>query len=114
MAWIFQTQNGQLAREFFLTDELISIGRSSNNFIRLDETEICSQHAEIFSDRDHLGKNIYFLMDLNSKNGSFVNKNKISCKQLKHKDRIRLGSLAFTFIDDSTYKNKLNNETAST
>ena len=113
MAWIFQTKNGQLTREFFLKDELVSIGRSSNSLIRLDETEICSQHAEIFSDRDHLGKNIYFLMDLNSKNGSFVNKNKITCKQLKHKDRIRLGSLVFTFIDDSTYINTINNETTS-
>ena len=113
MAWIFQTRNGQLTREFFLKDETVSIGRSRNSLIRLDETDISSQHAEIFSDRDHLGKSIYFLMDLKSKNGSFVNKNRITCKQLKHKDRIRLGKLVFTFIDDLTNTNFINNETTS-
>ncbi len=111
MARIIQSENGQLTRQFLINDEHVSIGRSNTNLIQLDETIISSNHAEIFTERDHHGNDIYFLMDLNSKNGSFVNKSKVTCKQLKHKDRIRFGHQTFTFIDDKDFLEKLNDET---
>lgn len=102
-ARIIQTDNGQLTRQFFVKDEQVSIGRSGKNLIQLDEEIISGKHAEIFSEHDHLGQKIYFLMDLNSKNGSFINKHKVTCKQLKHKDRLRFGRQTFTFIDDTIF-----------
>ncbi len=101
MARIIQTKNGQLTRQFFLQSDHISIGRSKTNLIQLDEKIISSQHAEIFTEHDHQGNEIYFLMDLNSTNGSYINKTKISCKQLKHRDNIRIGRQLFTFINDN-------------
>lgn len=106
MARIIQIENGKLTRQFFIDDEHISIGRSGNSKIQLEENIISAQHAEIFIEKDHHGKDIYFLMDLNSRNGSYVNHNKISCQQLKHKDRIRFGGQKFTFIDDRAYLDK--------
>ncbi|RDH82554.1 MAG: hypothetical protein DIZ80_09725 [endosymbiont of Galathealinum brachiosum] len=113
MARIIQSENGQLTRQYFLKENHVSIGRSTTNLIQLDDTVISSNHAEIFIERDHHGNDIYFLMDLNSKNGSFINKDKVSCKQLKHKDRIRFGHQTFTFIDDKEYLKQNNNEKIS-
>jgi len=100
MARIIQTKNGQLTRQFLIQSEHVSIGRSKANLIQLDEKIISSEHAEIFTERDHLGNEVFFLMDLNSTNGTFINRDKVSCKRLKHKDCIRFGHQQFTFIND--------------
>jgi len=50
---------------------------------------IQSEHAEIFTEQDRLDNKIYFLMGLNSTNRSYINRRKVSCKQLKHRDKIR-------------------------
>ncbi len=106
MARIIQTENGKLKRQFFIDAEHISIGRSNKSKIQLDESIISAEHAEIFVEKDHKGEDVYFLMDLNSRNGSYVNKKKVSCMQLKHKDRIRFGRQKFMFIDDRVYLDK--------
>ena len=100
MARIIQTKNGHLTRQFYIQSEHVSIGRSEANLIQLNEKIISSKHAEIFTEHDNFGNEIYFLMDLNSKNGSFINRDKVSCKQLKHNDRIRFGHQLFTFINE--------------
>ncbi len=101
MARIIQTEEGRLKTQYFIDADNISIGRSTDNAIHLSETDISANHAQIFTEQDHNGDNIYFLMDLNSTNGSFINQDKVSCKQLKHRDLIQFGCLQFTFIDDS-------------
>ncbi len=101
MARIIQTAKGQVTREYLLRQEHVTIGRSSDNFIHINEKFISSAHAEIITEQDHHGNKIYFLMDLNSTNGSYINKNKVGCRQLKHNDNIRFGHQHFTFIDDS-------------
>jgi len=108
MARIIQTSNGQVTRQYLLNEEHVSIGRSTKNLIQLNEKFISSNHAEIITEQDHHGNKIYFLMDLNSKNGSYINKNKVGCRQLKHKDSIRFGHQFFTFIDDSSEESKIN------
>jgi len=100
MARIIQTKDGQLTRQFVLHADHVSIGRAETNVIRLDGKIISSQHAEIFTEHDQQGNEIFFLMDLNSKNGTFINRNKVSCKQLKHQDKIKFGHQQFTFIND--------------
>lgn len=101
MARIIQIENGQLKSQHLIDTDDIRIGRSKNNQVYLKENVVSLSHAKIFTERDHKGTKIYFLMDLNSTNGSFINRSKISCKQLKHQDRIRFGHQYFTFIDDS-------------
>jgi pSer/pThr/pTyr-binding forkhead associated (FHA) protein len=103
MARIIQTENGQLTRQFFISQESTSIGRSKSNTIQLDDKIVCSKHAEIFTEHDHLGNNVYFLMDLYSKSGSFINENKVVCKQLKHKDLVCFGQQNFIFIDEKDH-----------
>lgn len=101
MARIVQTENGRLKTQYFIDANNMSIGRSKDSAIHLTEDDISANHAEIFTEQDHNGENIYFLMDLNSTNGCYINKHKVTCKQLKHRDLIHFGDSQFTFIDDA-------------
>lgn len=100
MARIIQTENGQLRKQFIIIADQFTIGRGKTNQAQINEKFISLKHAQIFIEQDHKGNNIYFLMDLNSKNGSYINRDRVSCKQLKNKDQLRFGKQLFTFIDD--------------
>ncbi len=73
-----------------------SVGRHPKNNIRLNDREISKEHAII--ERRGLE---WWLKDLNSSNGSFVNARKIRESKLTSGDEILLGSMRLVFqIDD--------------
>jgi pSer/pThr/pTyr-binding forkhead associated (FHA) protein len=75
-------------------EKLYHIGRDKiNNEIFIIDDSISLSHAQVFID-----KNINLtIIDLSSKNGVFVNNNKIiSPYKLEDQDTIRLGSISFT------------------
>jgi len=98
MARIIQADKGQSTRQFILDDDSTIIGRSESSNIQLNDIVVSSKHAEIIIEKNEKGEKIFFIQDLKSTNGSFVNKKKITCKQLRDKDRIRIGNNQFTFI----------------
>ncbi|MFM2194532.1 MAG: hypothetical protein RL092_132 [Bacteroidota bacterium] len=68
--------------------QLIKIGRSADNDVKLSHASVSRHHAEIFVDTDG---NV-FVRDLNSSNGTFVNDVKIEGgKELKPGDVVRVG-----------------------
>jgi pSer/pThr/pTyr-binding forkhead associated (FHA) protein len=68
--------------------QLIKIGRSGDNDVKLSHASVSRHHAEIFVDADG---NV-FVRDLNSSNGTFVNDVKIQGgKELKPGDVVRVG-----------------------
>ncbi|MEO2046956.1 MAG: ATP-binding protein [Pirellulales bacterium] len=68
MASLFVIQGRDQGTRFQLEDDIITVGRTQNNAVRLHDTEVSRVHAELIR-RD----NIYLLRDLNSSNGTFVN-----------------------------------------
>ena len=69
------------------------IGRSQDSTIRLSDTGVSRQHATIRRD----GK-LYWLADLGSANGSFVNEQAVTtARALKHQDHLQFGSTVFIF-----------------
>ena len=75
-------------------EKLYHIGRDKiNNEIFIIDDSISLSHAQVF-----INKNIDLtIIDLSSKNGVFVNNNKISSPyKLENQDTIRLGSISFT------------------
>jgi len=66
--------------------EVITIGRHPKNDIQIDSLSVSSQHARIV--RYH-GK--YLIEDLNSTNGTYLNKKKISKEKLADNDVITIG-----------------------
>ena len=78
-----------------LSQGTIIIGRAPGNDIVVDEAEVSRQHASI---RGEAGG--YWIADLESRNGTFVNDERIGKepKQLRNWDRIELGALSTHWV----------------
>ncbi len=66
--------------------EVISIGRHSDNDIHIDSLSVSSQHARIVKYHKK-----YMIEDLDSTNGTYLNKKKISKEKLADNDVITIG-----------------------
>ena len=75
----------------------LTIGRRKNNDVVIDNLAVSSHHAKI----DSVGDG-FVLIDLQSKNGSFVNEKQVSSHWLKQGDIINIGkhSLVFCYSEE--------------
>jgi len=75
----------------------LAIGRRQNNDVIIENLAVSSHHAKIDSVADG-----FMLVDLQSKNGSFVNEQLINSHWLKNGDVINIGkhSLVFSYSED--------------
>ncbi len=71
-----------------LVDETVTIGRSPENSIRLEDASVSGRHAELM-----LAGESCYLKDLNSTNGTVVNGEPVMSAQLRAGDRIRFGKV---------------------
>ncbi len=78
-----------------LTDETITIGRSPDNMIVLDDASVSGRHAQLQRSED-----IYRLKDLGSTNGTRVNNETIAEVTLRIGDRLRFGKVEARFEAD--------------
>lgn len=76
-----------------LSESPIAVGRDESCELCVCEDSISRRHAEILFD----GQN-YFLQDLGSTNGTFVNEQRVSSSSLKSGDRVRFGNQIYKFI----------------
>jgi len=77
---------------FFISKPSISIGRSDGCDFIIKSQTVSRKHAEILFERD-----TYFIRDLNSSNGTFVNGKKISQTELRNGDFIEFGEIKIKF-----------------
>jgi len=99
MARMVQIKHGMIQQQYRIDKDTLSIGRARENNIRIKDAVVSGHHAEIFVEKNEKGEKVYFIQDLKSTNGLYLNKHKISCKQIKHKDRLRIGNSTFVFIE---------------
>ena len=82
-------------RDHYVIDEEISLGRDKDNDIFLKDPFISKQHMIIVRDEGN-----YFLEDLNSANGTFINQEKVEdVVPLKNGDIIEVGNIEFLFVN---------------
>ncbi|MGO1367773.1 MAG: FHA domain-containing protein [Senegalia sp. (in: firmicutes)] len=80
--------------EFYSLISNVKIGRSNNNKIVIKDPYISKEHAQIIKEKAD-----YFLEDLNSANGTFVNNKKVdNAIKLVSGDTITIGRLNFLFV----------------
>jgi pSer/pThr/pTyr-binding forkhead associated (FHA) protein len=79
----------------FLGRKCISIGRWKNKDVVLDDPTVSGHHANV----DYVNDLIY-LYDLDSQNGSFVNKKRITSQLLKSGDVINLGNSTIEYVNE--------------
>lgn len=71
------------------------VGRSSTTNIQLRDARSSRQHA-----RFRYAEGAWFIQDLNSTGGTYVNGRRIQATRLTHGDKIRIGRTVFTFHKD--------------
>lgn len=81
-----------------LIGEFLTIGRDSANLISLDDSYVSLRHARIEKRNE-----IFFIKDMRSRNGTFVNGAKIQEAQLQNGDRILIGKTEFNFSPEASF-----------
>jgi len=79
-------------RQLELTIDRVGIGREADNALQVEDTFMSRHHAEF---RRQDGE--YWVRDLDSRNGTFVNGERIREAPLKPGDRVRIGGMEFVF-----------------
>jgi predicted component of type VI protein secretion system len=79
-----------------LTKERLTIGRSDESDIILDNAGVSSHHAVIEKDGS-----LYIISDADSSNGVFINGNKIDRHTLKYRDEIQIYNYVLRFMPTS-------------
>lgn len=90
--------DGQDVQEFILDKGSITIGRTANNDIAIDNLAVSSLHAAV-----HNTENAVVLEDMNSTNGTSVNDKKIQHHNLQDGDVITIGKHQIVFFNDSAF-----------
>lgn len=82
-------------KEYYTVDEGIMLGRHRNNDIVIKDPFVSKKHFQIIKDEDE-----YFLEDMGSSNGTYLNKEKIlDIVKLENGDIIRVSEIQFLFVN---------------
>ena len=89
-----------VVKTFILDDAVITIGRSQDNDIIIDEDSVSSEHARIEMIPNEFMDDLIdiFIEDLGSTNGTFVNDEKVQRKQLQNSDYIKIAWTNFKLV----------------
>ena len=103
MALIAQLHDGVAINKCSLNQPQLTIGRSSDCDIFIDDAVVSTVHAVIEQEDSHDPEvqNDYFIHDLGSTNGTQVNGDTVGRRKLSHNDVIRIGWVSFKFIDEN-------------
>lgn len=81
--------------EYYVIAESLSLGRKSDNDIIIKDPYVSKNHFNIIKN-----ENQYFLEDLKSSNGTFLNSEKIfDIVKISNGDRIKIGNIEFLFVN---------------
>ena len=101
MEMIVQTVEGVVTNKFDINLPALKFGRAVDNQVQIDDLAVSNEHAQIICETSDKGEVTYFLEDLGSTNGSFINEEKIDKQLLHHNDSLRICWNVFTFIDEN-------------
>ena len=101
-----QLHDGVIIAKFPLDKAEIRIGRDPDSDIFIDDKVVSLAHAlvEIVSDPDRPKNRKYFIRDLGSTNGTFVNDKTVTHHRLTNEDLIRIGWTTFRFVETEKRK----------
>jgi hypothetical protein len=91
-ALVIRSGGGRTGESFLLTDERIGIGRRPDSGIFLDDVTVSRDHAVLVKRGDD-----YFLDDLGSLNGTYVNRQRADSHRLEDGDELQIGKYKLTY-----------------
>lgn len=89
--------NESVLKEVLITQPHFTIGRKPDNDLVIDNAAVSSHHARLIK-----VQGVYFLEDLKSTNGTFVNDNRVERHQLQDTDVMAIGKHRLIFRDEVT------------
>lgn len=101
MPVLIQYQNDAVINKFEIKDSGLTVGRSVKNDVFLDDPSASQQHAKIEAKELKDGSLIYFVIDLDSTNHTYVNQQTITEHLLSDQDVIEIGLTNFRYIDEN-------------
>lgn len=103
MAMLIQMDGEVAVQKIPIDKDTVKLGRAMDNDITIDDLAVSSHHAQVIrkdKDAQH-GIYVYYLEDLGSTNGSFVNERKVQSQQLRSEDIISIAFHEFKFVDEN-------------
>src|ERR1700691_5968715 len=88
--------NAAVIKEIPFTKDALTVGRKPDNDIVIDNPAISGHHCKIV----HQG-GTYFVEDLESTNGTFVNEKRIKTAGLHHNDIVGIAKHSLVFVEDN-------------
>ena len=95
-AMVIRSGGGRAGESFPLTDDRLSIGRSPDAGIFLDDVTVSRNHALVVKRRDGA-----YIDDLGSLNGTYVNRRRIESHALADGDEIQIGKYKLSYLEKS-------------
>src|SRR5262245_23894715 len=89
--------NAAVIKEIPITKDTLTVGRKPDNDIVIDNPAISSRHCKI-----SLQGGAYFIEDLESTNGTYVNEKRIKKAGLHNNDVVGLAKHALVFVEDAS------------
>jgi pSer/pThr/pTyr-binding forkhead associated (FHA) protein len=80
---------------FFLEKDVVTCGRDADSDIFLDDVTVSRRHAEI-----RRNENEFTIVDSDSLNGTFVNRNRVDKASLKSGDEIQIGKFKLVIFTE--------------
>jgi hypothetical protein len=93
-ALVVRTGGGRAGETFPIEGERVTIGRSPEASVFLDDVTVSRNHALLVRRRDGL-----YLDDLGSLNGTYVNRRRIESHKLENGDELQVGKYKLTYLE---------------
>ena len=93
-ALVIRSGGGRSGEAFTIAGERMTIGRSPDAEVFLDDVTVSRNHALLVRRRDGL-----YVDDLGSLNGTYVNQHRIESHRLRDGDELQVGKYKLTYLD---------------
>lgn len=88
--------NAAVIKEIVVDKDALTVGRKPDNDVVIDNPAISGHHCRLTKEGGS-----YYVEDLDSTNGTFVNEKKIKKSGLKHNDVVGVAKHALVFLEDA-------------
>ena len=92
---VIRSGGGRSGEAFKVAGERMTIGRSPEAEVFLDDVTVSRNHALLVQRRDGL-----YIDDLGSLNGTYVNRRRIESHKLQNGDELQVGKYKLTYLEE--------------
>jgi FHA domain/zinc-ribbon domain len=93
-ALVIRSGGGRAGESFTIDQDRMSIGRTPDAAVFLDDVTVSRNHALLVHRQDG-----YYIDDLGSLNGTYVNRRRIESHKLAHGDEIQIGKFKLSYLE---------------